>query len=201
MDAEIDRADALLFRIVDTSDNADLGKCWLRNVEISEPADRITLGTQLAAANVPDAQIKWRAGVRIDQGPEAVAGLIRHELEHCRQYAIADPGTGLLNLHFAAQESLAPAHDLPGSNELYNKIPMELDADAAASCFARRKFGDARIDALVAAGNPHRALFRESGDYQRPSRKQLFARMRAFIDVEGPALAQEFASRYRTTRQ
>jgi hypothetical protein len=77
---------------------------------------------------------------------EALAALIRHELEHTKQFDEIG-GARLRLLHGRAVEEL---HRHGGStNRGYNAMPMERDANRAGAIFARQRYGDDRVDELV----------------------------------------------------
>ena len=79
---------------------------------------------------------------------------------------------------------------VPRSNLLYNMIPMERDANAAAAVFVRSLFGDARIDSLVDAGDKHSAMFRSREGPQPIA--SIRERMEHFVKTDGPRIATEF---------
>jgi hypothetical protein len=96
----------------------------------------------------------WR-----DRTTEGLAGAIRHELEHAVQNAAhVKDVEGLYHLaHYALTVRVG---DLPGGAMLYQTIPNELDANAAAAVFVRGRYGADRVRALLAARDNDSALFR-----------------------------------------
>ena len=79
--------------------------------------------------------------------PVLVWALVRHELEHCRQFK--HYGRALSQLGQVLDETIIRVYgSQPGVYTLYNLIPTESDANRAASAFARRAFGSAACEAL-----------------------------------------------------
>lgn len=111
--------------------------------------------------------------IYIDRPIEALAGLLRHELEHVVQLA-AFPE--LTDLHERADEELRIRL---GTGKSYNAIPMEDDANRAAARFLRRRFGADRVRELVAAGVAETACMRPTEAPQ--CLETLVERMRGFI--------------------
>jgi hypothetical protein len=195
-DAGIDAKDAMLFvRSGPQAPDGCRGKCWPRNDVIDDESDCRALGECVDRANSDAARAVRRVAVWIaGRTDEGIAAAIRHELEHSHQF---EWGRSLLNLHGEAEDLLRRhAGGLTGSSELYNKIPMEVDANRAASLFVRNRFDISRIDSLIAAGDPDVALFRED-DPPEPIGDALRVRMKAFVDSDGAQLADEFARRDR----
>jgi hypothetical protein len=125
----------------------------------------------LGADEVPDEVRPWlddlnrddiRKGHRValwtHRSVEGRAALLRHELEHGHQ--LAEHGMDLSGLHDLAEAILG---GVPESGRLYQEMPMEADANAAASLFVRERFGHQRIDELVSAGHPDSAALRPGG--------------------------------------
>ena len=137
-DAGIDPGDALMFVFPGAgSKNGDTAKTWVRGVLIDDPNDCESLGIHLEEANSDWARAVCRVAIWTDRSHEGVAGLMRHELEHSRQFDVH--GEALQRLHARAVDVLIEhAGGSPGSNSLYNAIPMEADANAAAA--AERSF-------------------------------------------------------------
>lgn len=164
-------------------------KSWPRGDFVSEAGDVAAFGDHIDIVNSESALRMRRVAVWVARGPEALAGLIRHELEHTLQFD-ADRDGVLSELHRQAivvmDETAVgvprnEAGEIIGGGELYNTIPMEVDANAAASSFVRSRFGDDRIDHLVDCGDVEVALFR------RTCRRQPVATIRSRME--------EFASR------
>lgn len=142
--------EAIYLYVTDLSIGADvlakhLMRCLNVNSELPPEIDAELNGDALVML---DRVLLRRGGRPI----EIDAALLRHELEHVRQTR-ADPE--LPRLHELTVDVVR--HAGTGAGLLYTKIPMERRANAAAGAFARRMFGDARIDAL-AASTPHPAL-------------------------------------------
>lgn len=79
---------------------------------------------------------------------------MRRELEHVRQY---DAQRQLHGLCEVAQDVVAT---VPRGGWLYQAIPVEFEAIAAAARFVRGHFGEQRIDELIDAKDDDIALFR-----------------------------------------
>lgn len=193
-DACVDPADAVLFPLPGSQSSAGFGgKTWLRGTLIDDAADVEALGAYLIEANTHPARQLRRVAICIGgRSREGLAAALRHELEHTLQLELF--GEILQRLHDEAYSVLIEnAGGLPGSNVLYQRIPMEADANAAAAHFVRKFFGDSRIDELVEAGDPDRAAMRAQ---ERPLRLETLAvRMEHFIDASGPGIAIEFRRR------
>ncbi len=192
-DAGIQYACATLFRVPGESSSDGLGaKTWAPGSTIDDPNDMVVLGSQLEGANSDLGRASCRVAVWIDRSPEGIAALIRHELEHNLQFQVH--GAVLQRLHDRALNVLVQhAGGLPGSGALYNAIPMEADANAAASRFVRKRYGDERIYSLIRAEDKDAAAFRSTAP-PLPLHS-LRQRMKAFIETEGPELARAFAER------
>ncbi len=192
-DTGIDAEDALLLTIPgEQSKNGYSGKTWSRGSLIDELEDCEALGERLAAANSDEGRAVRRVALWIDQSSEGAAAILRHELEHAVQLDL--DGQALQDLHDRALDVLIRlAGGLAGSGSLYNVIPMEADANAAAATFVRSRFGHERIDSLLQVGDKHAALFRlREGPKPVDS---LRVRMERFVSVDGPRLARDFADR------
>jgi hypothetical protein len=91
----------------------------------------------------------WRAEHPI----QVCVALLRHELEHACQIEVH--GEGLLDLYDLTMQVLNESTE-PKAGQFYHAVPMERDANEAASGYAREVFGDEVIDALV-VGEPESA--------------------------------------------
>jgi len=194
-DAGIGEKDAVLFdRPADKYSDGCSGKCWFPGDLIIDEQDREALGEDIDKANSAECKDLRRVAVWTEGRTDAgIAAAMRHELEHSRQFKW---GRSLLNLHGDAEDLLRRyAGGLSGSNELYNRIPTEVDANRAASIFVRKLFGPACIDALVESGDPDIALFR-ADDPPGPIGHELRIRMKAFVEVDGRKLADEFVRKH-----
>lgn len=105
-----------------------------------------------------------RVGVAQDLAPEIAAAVMRHELEHARQFDCLGPGI------FRVQDLIATAcwekigRAPRGGGVLINASPPELDANAAAARFAWSRHAGLVTTYLSTANAPHEVLFRyESG--------------------------------------
>jgi hypothetical protein len=85
--------------------------------------------------------------------------VVRHELEHVKQWKW---GGGREAFQLAAVEKETMDHvgyrGLPANGQVYNLVPIELDANGAASAFVRRAVGDEQADRWAADIDP--GLFR-----------------------------------------
>jgi len=89
-----------------------------------------------------------------------VAAKLRHELEHVVQWVSATDGRKLFTVYdavVAALEAFVGA-DRRGSAVLYNVVPFEADANAAAYAFACESLSASEVERLVAG--EHGVLFR-----------------------------------------
>jgi hypothetical protein len=175
----------------EVSRSGESSKTWLRGSLIDDPTDCDAMGDRLREANGAHRSL-CRVAVWAERSIESLAALMRHELEHDRQ--LQRHGWSLQHLHDRAVEVLSEhAGGLPGSASLYQQIPMEADANAAAAMFVRRRYGAVRIDALVSAEHHDAAMYRPTeGPLPIPS---LPSRMERFILVDGEELAIAFATR------
>ena len=98
-----------------------------------------------------------------------IAGLVRHELEHVRQLE-SDPSLAALHAD-ALQRVLV-------SGASYQCIPMEADANAAGSTFARARYGNRRVEERIGLQDRDCAVLRPAGP---PDLATLSQRMRDFI--------------------
>lgn len=201
----VDPADAVLYAFDGAiSETGYHAKAWRRGDTVNEPGDVAAFGDDIGRANTETERERRRVAIWIDQPSEIIAGLLRHELEHTLQFD-ADPDHELDDLYYEALVALnQAATDVPrneageviGGGELYNQIPMEADANAAAASFARSHFGDQRIDRLLTAGTEHDLLFRASTS---PDRSTIHQRMRQFV-LDGAAEAvRAFTTRVQTS--
>jgi hypothetical protein len=78
------------------------------------------------------------------------AALVRHELEHARQYD-DDAGLAIVNLHDFIEGQVLPevARGLEGcAGALINSMPDEIDCNAAASVYIASRFSAAEVQAI-----------------------------------------------------
>ena len=122
-------------------------------------ADGIVVTTEkLAEANAPENLSRYRVAVLEDIDPDDpvevafLAAVMRHELEHCRQWEAGSQASELYGLVDKVTR-LVCGDDEERCSELINIQPIEGDANAASSAYLRRRYPDA-IPAL-AAGDDH----------------------------------------------
>jgi hypothetical protein len=121
--------------------------------------------SQLDDANAPEHRRLHRIAIRDTPDEATLLALLRHELEHARQYRFDVATYGFIQV---AQNMLGqPFHDaraetLRGSSLLYQLLPSEADANRAARACAR----DHGLVPTAAASPDYDHLFREPGDPQ-----------------------------------
>lgn len=108
-------------------------------------------------------------------GREDVAAILRHEAEHIVQFT-ADPG-----LQYVYFDCLDLLRGREGSGKLYQCIPAEADANAAAVIYVRKRFTPERIVELAAGGSPGETIFRAPP--VPPDMSTLAARMDAALET------------------
>jgi len=95
---------------------------------------------------------------RLEASRVAVAGaLLRHELEHARQYDAVGSDTFDIDDQFLDHAIRQRVGGLPSGTDLYNFKPMELDANAAAAMYLRDHHPE-HLDAILKG--PHASLAR-----------------------------------------
>jgi hypothetical protein len=90
-----------------------------------------------------------------DRRLEGSAALIRHELEHACQI---EARPEVQQLHELAKDVIRLDRD--NSGRLYQQVPSEADANAAAGAWVRSHFGSGRIDWLIEEGDPDAGALR-----------------------------------------
>lgn len=108
---------------------------------------------KLAEANAPENLSRYRVAVLEDVDPDDrievafLAGVLRHEIEHCKQRAA---GTQAFDLYGLVDEiiDLVCGDDAECGRVLFNSQPIEADAHAASSAYLRRRYPSA-IPALL----------------------------------------------------
>lgn len=85
---------------------------------------------------------------------EDIAAILRHEAEHIVQFT-TDPG--LQHVYFDCLDRIRERED---SGRLYQCIPAEADANAAAAIYVRNRFTPERIVELAAGDSPGETIFR-----------------------------------------
>ena len=131
---------------------------------------------------------RYRVAVLEDIDPEDpievafLAAVIRHELEHCRQWEAGSQASKLYGLVDQVIDHVCGA-DAERRGELNNVQPIEADANAASSAYLRRRYRDA-IPAL-AEGDHHFLVDR--ADPRANPRSSLSARSSSCIGSRMPA--------------
>jgi hypothetical protein len=105
---------------------------------------------------------RHRIAVWVDSPKEILGARLRHELEHARQ---VDARRRILDLNDLVLGVVwMKLAELKGSGQLYNAIPLEVDANAAAARFAWARYGEKLCRQLAdpenAAGLKDGVLFR-----------------------------------------
>lgn len=155
-DAGISPDQALLFTFSGTA--SPDGECatYMRrgeSIEVVGLDDELDAELNNDANGCVDA---YRVLLWTERSLEGSAALIRHELEHARQL---DARHEIQALH---QLALDVVRLDPDSGQLYQRIPAEADANAAAGTWVRSYFGAGLIDRLVEDGDPDAAALRPS---------------------------------------
>lgn len=115
---------------------------------------------------------------------DALAAKLRHELEHVVQWeAKGKPLFDLYRATMAAIDDFIPG-DRRGTGMLYNIVPLEVDANAAASRFMRQRLGSTRCDEL--AESEEGVLFRAQPAPESPARAGV--RMVCFAAIAAEAV-------------
>jgi hypothetical protein len=190
-DAGIDPEDAIVFALPGTAATVERvgAMTWPRPLRI-DPGGSPELDALLVKMNDPGCIRAIRVAVWTSRTNEAIAGLMRHELEHARQY---DMHRKLHGLYEVSQHVVAT---VPRGGWLYQAIPVEFEANAAAARFVVGHFGERRIDELIDAKDDDIALFRSPVD---PSPvESLPERMVTFLAAH-PHLCERWADGDRET--
>jgi hypothetical protein len=158
--AEIDPDEALLYALKGQQSQSGYSARYLaRHLELHAEADFPELEPLLEEMNDEECIDAYRIVVWTERTIEGIAAAIRHELEHSLQREAH--GQRLLELHGVAEAVICERiGGLAGGGFLYQVIPDEMDANAAAAVFARSRFGPDRIDELLRAGDTDGAGFR-----------------------------------------
>lgn len=142
--------------------NADLGGG--RQAVYQAPGDYLLVRPEQQFLEVLNAdQDLHRVGIASDLEPFLVAGVLRHELEHARQFDRL--GRGIFRIHdliaMACWEKTG--RSTIGGAHLINLAPIELDANAAAARFAWSRHHERVADYLQSDEATHQVLFRYEG--------------------------------------
>jgi hypothetical protein len=159
-DAAIDPNDALLY-VIDGEEGSKgyAARFLFRHREVRPEDEQDEVHPLLAEMNGDDCIDAYRVYVFESRSLEGAAALVRHELEHARQYDRF--GQDLMDLYELAGDVIGErVVGLRGGAFLYQVIPVEFDANAAAAAFVRRRFGADRINALLDDGDKDGAAFR-----------------------------------------
>lgn len=183
------RADrTILFVLAGRSLSGSDAKSWVPGTNVDADDEVAELGVQIDLANDSEVRGLHRVAIWPDERPrEVTAALLRHELEHAHQFD--SHGSAARDLFSDAIDALvAQAGGIDGAGVLYQHIPMERDANAAASAFVRATYGDVAVDAHQDADWPLLAR-----DVHTPDAKSVLSRMKKFVANDGPILAKRFA--------
>jgi hypothetical protein len=168
-DVEINAEDALLYTLKGESGGGYNARYLHRGLEIHPEGEPEQLHPLLEAMNDAACIDACRVAVFTDRSIEGTAALVRHELEHARQREVQ--GSRLMDLYRIAEDVIKErVGGLTGGALLYQAIPVEMDANAAAAVFVRDHFGATRIDALLQARDPDSAAFRSLVGHPRSRR-------------------------------
>jgi hypothetical protein len=159
-DAQIDADDALLYLLDGEQGSNGYGARYLhRHLHIYPEGEAEEIHPLLDEMNDGACIDAYRIVVFRDRNIEGIAALIRHELEHARQRDVH--GQPLMELSGIAENVISErVGGLKGGAFLYQTIPVEMDANAAAASFVRARYGADRIDELLRAGDKDSAAFR-----------------------------------------
>ncbi len=191
-DAEVDSGSALLYPMDGlASAGGPSGQYFAPHIAVTAHPRIPEVESMLGNLNADETIGAIRILVWKDRSPEGFAALVRHELEHARQIAVN--GLNLLQVREIIACVLAERiGGLHGGAFLNQATPDELDANAAAAMFVRRKFGDERIDELLKAGADEGSAFHSVVAPPDPS--TLPARMVRFLATV-PDLCEKWAAR------
>jgi hypothetical protein len=191
-DADLNPDDALLYLLDgEKSSHGNAGRYLHRHLRIDPENEAPEIGPILDEANHDDCIDQHRIVVFTDRTIEGIAALIRHELEHARQYEAQ--GQPLSELGGVAEQVIRErVGDLVGGGFLYQVIPIEMDANAAAALFVRTHFGADRIDKLLAQNDKDGSGFRSL--VGPPPIETLPERMIRFLATM-PDLCESYAER------
>lgn len=185
-DAGFDQSQILIIPCPARSSDGLLAKCWPGGQRIHDGDYELT-EADLATANSRNYRQFPKVAVHVGHSPELVAALLRHELEHVRQFQALNCAQAL---HDEAVKALQPLRAIPNSGKFYQLIPMERDANAAARNFVRQHYGSQRIERAFEQSPDYRNLLGPE-DSSPGSLSSLGRRMRRFINDEIPRLLSE----------
>lgn len=157
--AEVEPNTALLYTLAGANGDEFGAKYLYRGMRIHAEAEPAAIHPLLNDMNSEACIDAYRVVVFTDRTIEGIAALIRHELEHAKQREAH--GQRLMGLYSLACDVIAErVGGLTGGAFLYQVIPVEMDANAAAAAFVRGAFTQRRIDQLLAAGDSDGSAFR-----------------------------------------
>jgi hypothetical protein len=180
---------AVLFVFQGRSATGNQASSWVPGTKINGHDELQDFGKHIHLANSPEIRVLHRVAIWPEERPhEVCAALLRHELEHSRQYEMH--GRIVRDLFWKALDMLRKhAAGVYGAGVLYQHIPMELDADAAASGFTRTVYGHAAVDVHEEGHWPLLARTAHT-----PDPYSIHSRMQQFVECDGPELASQFAA-------
>jgi hypothetical protein len=192
--AGIDAGDALLYPLEGSQSKSGYSaRSLARHLELQPEAEWPELEPFLDEMNHDECIDNYRIVVFTERTIEGTAALLRHELEHSLQRDVH--GQPILELHGVAEGVIGErVRGLCGGGFLYQAIPDEMDANAAAATFVRGHFGAGRIDDLLSAGDGDGSAFRSLVDAAPP--QTLPDRMIRFL-ASVPDLCEKWAEHQR----
>jgi hypothetical protein len=155
-DAEFAPEQIRFFRLIGLG-SGHVGAAWFRPHTDIESGNRMFPGNraQFAEANTADNRGLHRIAIPAEPDARALfAALVRHELEHARQW---DAKPGIFDLQDFIENEILPeiAGGLDGCGGwLINTIPSEMDCNAAASVYIAERFSADEIQMI----SPDRAV-------------------------------------------
>jgi hypothetical protein len=133
------------------NEGGDIGAAWFRpHIEI-KPDDRGFPGDDAKRDEANSDENRPLHRITVPAAPSdraTFAALVRHELEHARQF---EGGAGIVNLHDFIEYDVLPlvAGGLNGcAGALLNSMPDEIDCNAAASVYVAGRFSAAEVQAI-----------------------------------------------------
>jgi hypothetical protein len=159
-DAEMPPDEALLYLLDgEQGSNGYSARYLHRGLQIYPDGEAEEIHPLLVEMNDDACIDAYRVVVFQDRTVVGAAALIRHELEHARQRDVH--GQRLMQLYDIAENVIAErVGGLAGGGFLYQIIPVEMDANAAAAVFVRERFGTQRIEELLRMGDKDGSGFR-----------------------------------------
>lgn len=145
------RAEAIRFFPLADLGSDHVAAAWFRPHQDIESGDRGFPGNDAQRQEANSDRNRHLHRITIPAEPDdrvLFAALVRHELEHARQW---DAGLGIFDLHDFIEYDVLPeiAGDLDRcGGGLINTIPTEMDCNAAASVYISRRFDAGGVQAL-----------------------------------------------------